>query len=543
MRPADAPAAYAAAQRAVQLAHRARRGARAHRGAGRALCAGASCRWPARAGLGVRERHGRGVRAFPRARGSGDAVRRRADAPGAASRRLAAGEAVGGADPRRARGRAVAGHRAPGRVPRLRPRHGNDAEGDGGAGVRRPAGRVDPGASHINHMPSHTYNRVGRWGTPRGPTSRRGRRTCAPATATASPSIPPTTCTCCCSRRAWTGRAPRPAGRPGLCPAGAERRAPSWRWCWCGSAGSGTRWRSPIAVASHPPRVRGVRRGMAHLRLGARGQRRVYAARVDSLAVHTPPARVLRQHAPAQMLGITGGILRGEILRQRGVWTRRWRRSRRRCGWKAPWCTTSRSPSPSAPGTTWGRCCWRQGAGGGGAAGLRGGAGGPAPQRLEPGGAGGGAAGAGQGGGGGRGGGPVPAGVGAVGGVAAGVAVLRLGAVVPAWLEAGLERSSPGRFKGGSRYPVQVQVQVEVPGADAGSGAGVGAGDLGAPGKMPARATVPFTFTFTIPIPSVPAGCQQPPLMVESGAGCRKNTTGILPGFPTSVDSRGGFTA
>jgi len=68
-------------------------------------------------------------------------------------------------------------------------------------------GQSIPGASHINHMPSHTWNEIGRWGD-----SVRANLTAwhsdQKAAARASPSIPSTTCTCCCMRRRTTARAP-----------------------------------------------------------------------------------------------------------------------------------------------------------------------------------------------------------------------------------------------------------------------------------------------------------------------------------------------
>ena len=69
-------------------------------------------------------------------------------------------------------------------------------------------GKTIPGASHINHMPSHTWNEVGRWGdSVRGQHSKRGTRISRPMPAKASRSIPITTCTCCCTPRRWTARA------------------------------------------------------------------------------------------------------------------------------------------------------------------------------------------------------------------------------------------------------------------------------------------------------------------------------------------------
>ena len=177
-----------------------------------------------------------------------------------------------------------------------------------------------PGASHINHMPSHTYNRVGRWGD-----------------ATRS------------NIEAWQtdvragdgdGFAIYPAhnlhmllfsasmdGQGALAQQAARdyaRLAPN--------DGHGFlalvlvrfgRFRDALEITNAPAHpihqgFIGFARGMAHLRLGSVDSAGMYAALVDSLAAHAPANRMLRQHAPAQMLGITGGILRGEILRHEG---------------------------------------------------------------------------------------------------------------------------------------------------------------------------------------------------------------------------------
>jgi hypothetical protein len=61
-------------------------------------------------------------------------------------------------------------------------------------------GRSIPGASHINHMPSHTWNEVGRWGDS-------VRANIEARWAKGSPSTRSTTCTCFCLPRRTTARA------------------------------------------------------------------------------------------------------------------------------------------------------------------------------------------------------------------------------------------------------------------------------------------------------------------------------------------------
>ena len=69
-------------------------------------------------------------------------------------------------------------------------------------------GKSIPGASHINHMPSHTWNEVGRWGDSvranleawHSDLKARDRRRVRDLSRS-------TTCTCCSTRRRWTGRA------------------------------------------------------------------------------------------------------------------------------------------------------------------------------------------------------------------------------------------------------------------------------------------------------------------------------------------------
>jgi tetratricopeptide (TPR) repeat protein len=59
-------------------------------------------------------------------------------------------------------------------------------------------------------------------------------------------------------------------------------------------------------------------RGHAHARLGQMDSARVYLERVEQAATRTPPSVQFRGHTAASLLGITGGVLRAELLRQEG---------------------------------------------------------------------------------------------------------------------------------------------------------------------------------------------------------------------------------
>ena len=67
-------------------------------------------------------------------------------------------------------------------------------------------GRSIPGASHINHMPSHTWNEVGRWGDSVRANLEAWHSDQKAAIGRASRSIPSTTCTCCSMPRPTTAR-------------------------------------------------------------------------------------------------------------------------------------------------------------------------------------------------------------------------------------------------------------------------------------------------------------------------------------------------
>jgi tetratricopeptide (TPR) repeat protein len=184
-------------------------------------------------------------------------------------------------------------------------------------------GATIPAVSHINHMPSHTYNRVGRWGD--------ATRANLQAVAT--------------DRRAASGAAYAiyPAhnlhmllfsaavdGQEEVAvQAARDYTALSGRDGYGFQALVLTRFGrfDELLTLTTPPThpvflgLWSFGRGLTHLRVGGaagRDSARAYLARVDSLAMHAPPTQMLRQHQPARLLGIVGAILRGEILRTTG---------------------------------------------------------------------------------------------------------------------------------------------------------------------------------------------------------------------------------
>lgn len=176
-----------------------------------------------------------------------------------------------------------------------------------------------PGASHLNHMPSHTYNRMGRW-----------------ADAVNSNVLAVES-----DRRAAGGQAVSIYAGHNLhmllfaaAVDGQEARALEAVDAWgvlTGADGASLpalvrvrfgRWDDVLALTTEPTHAvhRGMwafARGHAHLRLGARDSANAYLALVDSLAQNGGTA-AFRGHSAEALLGILGGILRGEMLRADG---------------------------------------------------------------------------------------------------------------------------------------------------------------------------------------------------------------------------------
>jgi tetratricopeptide (TPR) repeat protein len=173
-----------------------------------------------------------------------------------------------------------------------------------------------PGASHLNHMPSHTYNRVGRW---------------ADAVRANIEAVQAD------GRAAYgDGFAIYPAHNLHMLSYSASvdgqgavalQAAADLARMLGGTDGASFRamalvrfgrFREVLELREAPahPVHRGLwafALGHAHLRLGRPDSALAYARLVDSLAQHTPDAVMLRQHTARRLLGVVGGILRGEL--------------------------------------------------------------------------------------------------------------------------------------------------------------------------------------------------------------------------------------
>ena len=180
-------------------------------------------------------------------------------------------------------------------------------------------GNTVPGASHINHMPSHTYNRIGRWGS------------AVTSNIQAWHSD---------QRAAW-GEGVSYAATHNLhmllfaaSMDGQGAVATEAARAYADAAPGGEfyvalvlmrfgKFDEVLTLSSIPeqPIQKGLwefARGYAHLRTGAADSASVYMARLDEAAEATPDNVSMRGHSAAQLLGITGDILRAELLRENG---------------------------------------------------------------------------------------------------------------------------------------------------------------------------------------------------------------------------------
>jgi hypothetical protein len=181
-------------------------------------------------------------------------------------------------------------------------------------------GGAIPGASHILHMPSHTYNRVGRWGDATRVNVQAWHSDQRAAVGEGVSIYPSHNLHMLLFSASMDGQgalaiqAARDFAK--LVPAD----------------GSGLhslvllrfgRFDDVLELTRAPshPIHQGLwafARGHAHLRLSRPDSARAYLALVDSLARHSPAARMFRVHQPARLLGVVGGILRAELLRVEG---------------------------------------------------------------------------------------------------------------------------------------------------------------------------------------------------------------------------------
>lgn len=177
-----------------------------------------------------------------------------------------------------------------------------------------------PGASHINHMPSHTYNRVGRWGDATAANIIAWQSDLKAARGEGFAIYPAHNLHMLLFSASMDGQGAiaiqaakdyaklTPADGSGFLALVLTR---------FGRFDEVLELRTPPTTPIH----RGLwafGRGLSHLRLGAADSARVYLAAVDSIAVNTPATQVFRVHTPLALLGIVGDVLRGEIFRQEG---------------------------------------------------------------------------------------------------------------------------------------------------------------------------------------------------------------------------------
>jgi len=176
-----------------------------------------------------------------------------------------------------------------------------------------------PGASHLNHMPSHTYNRTGKWG----------------------PAVRSNVLAWLSDQRAEFGEGVSYAGTHNLhmlffaaSMDGQGSLAASAAHEYADQVQDGVFYESLVLLrfgkfddvlaldqAPERPLQLGLwefARGYAHLRNGARDSASFYLARVDEAATTLPSNVVMRGHTAADLLGITGHILRAELLRDEG---------------------------------------------------------------------------------------------------------------------------------------------------------------------------------------------------------------------------------
>lgn len=176
-----------------------------------------------------------------------------------------------------------------------------------------------PGASHLNHMPSHTYNVIGRW----------GKAVRANAMAWRS------------DEKTAHGEGVSYAGTHNLhmlfyagsmdgqgqvSSAAAEeyaRQVNGGQFYHAMVLFRFGEFQKILELTEPPeqPLQQGLwefSRGYAHLRTGAADSAAVYLARIEEKAATLGDTVQMRNHSAEDLLGITGGVLRGEMLRAEG---------------------------------------------------------------------------------------------------------------------------------------------------------------------------------------------------------------------------------
>ncbi len=180
-------------------------------------------------------------------------------------------------------------------------------------------GRSIPGASHIQHMPSHTYNRVGRWGdaveanTAAWHTDLRANVDRAWAIYPSHNLHMLLFAASMDGQGAVAVQAAKDYGK--IVPGGAFYEAMALLRFG----------RFDEILEMDDPPDGGIQRGFwdfsrgyAYLRTDEPGRASVYLERVRQAAEDTPESETFRGHSAADLLGVVAGILEGELLRHEG---------------------------------------------------------------------------------------------------------------------------------------------------------------------------------------------------------------------------------
>ncbi len=176
-----------------------------------------------------------------------------------------------------------------------------------------------PGASHINHMPSHTYNRVGRWSDAVRANQRAWHSDQKAAIGEGFAIYPSHNLHMLLFAASMDGQGAvaAQAGRDyGKLVEGGQfyEALALWRF---------GRFDDVLAVSEQPddPVFQGLwlfARGYAHLRLAAPDSARWYLAQVGELVREHGDNAQFRGHTATQLLGVAGGMLEAELQRAEG---------------------------------------------------------------------------------------------------------------------------------------------------------------------------------------------------------------------------------
>jgi tetratricopeptide (TPR) repeat protein len=176
-----------------------------------------------------------------------------------------------------------------------------------------------PGASHLNHMPSHTYNVIGRWGK----AVRANALAWRSDDATAFGEGVSYAGTHNLHMLFYAGSMDGQSKVSESAAAEYARQVNGGQFYHSMVLFRFGEWRKILDLTEPPeqPLQRGLweaSRGYAHLRTGSPDSAAVYLAAVDEKARTLGDTVQMRNHSAEDLLGITGDILRGEILRSEG---------------------------------------------------------------------------------------------------------------------------------------------------------------------------------------------------------------------------------